>query len=127
MAVQDGAAAGQSVEHVHAHVIPRKSGDMDVKGGGDKMYEMLEGDEGDVGQALRERETPKFPAPDVGRKDRSEEEMREEAEWLRRKMRELEEKEIEDVQREIERVDQEIKDMDREIGEMKLQKQKFEI
>ena len=92
VAVQDGAAAGQSVPHVHAHVIPRHEGDMDDRGGGDKIYEMLEGEEGDVGKAQREDERDreggrrKTVTPDADRKPRSAEVMREEAEWLAREM-----------------------------------------
>ncbi|KAF7509225.1 hypothetical protein GJ744_008285 [Endocarpon pusillum] len=42
IAIQDGAAAGQSVPHLHVHVIPRSEGDMDARGGGDRVYEVLE-------------------------------------------------------------------------------------
>lgn len=82
IAIQDGEAAGQSVPHVHAHVIPRRKADLDHKGGTDAVYEMLDSDDGDLGQHLRDRQ--KFPAPDVdqARKARSEDDMRREAAWL---------------------------------------------
>ncbi|KAK4984722.1 Dinucleoside triphosphate hydrolase [Elasticomyces elasticus] len=94
VAIQDGEAAGQTVPHVHAHVIPRREGDMDKRGGGDKLYEMLEGEEGDVAASLREAgEAAELEGsgrgirPDEGsRPARGEEEMRKEAEWLREEM-----------------------------------------
>lgn len=95
IAIQDGVAAGQSVPHVHAHVIPRHEGDMDERGGGDKVYEMLEGEEGDVGGHMRENEQAekdgrrggKFPkVEDSQRKPRSMEVMQEEARWLASEM-----------------------------------------
>ena len=78
IAIQDGADAGQSVPHVHAHIIPRRSADLDSKGGSDVIYQMLDGDEGDI--ALHQRhglpKRPKFPAVDnENRKPRSEQEM----------------------------------------------------
>lgn len=99
IAVQDGPAAGQSVPHVHAHVIPRCEGDMEERGGGDKLYEELEGEEGDVGEHLRQAEgreksggRGRFPkVKDEERKPRSAEEMRKEAEWLAEEMRRDEE------------------------------------
>lgn len=51
IAVQDGIHAGQSVPHVHAHVIPRKAADLEHRGGTDAVYDMLDGQEGDVGRA----------------------------------------------------------------------------
>ena len=33
ISVQDGAAAGQTVDHVHVHVIPRRMGDLPAPGG----------------------------------------------------------------------------------------------
>ncbi|TKX26531.1 Bis(5'-nucleosyl)-tetraphosphatase [Elsinoe australis] len=87
VAVQDGVAAGQSVPHVHCHVIPRRDGDMDDRGGGDAIYEAMEGEEGDVGKHLREaEERRKRFKVDAERKDRSEGEMREEAEMLAREI-----------------------------------------
>ena len=90
VAVQDGEAAGQSVPHVHAHVIPRKEGDMDAQGGGDKIYEKMEGEEGDVGRHQREVEGQrkgKFPkVEDDKRKPRTMEEMEKEARWLAEEM-----------------------------------------
>lgn len=89
IAIQDGKASGQSVEHVHCHVIPRRDGDMDKKGGGDKLYEMMEGEEGNVGKELRKREEERghrFAGPDAERKPRSEEEMKKEAELLAQEM-----------------------------------------
>lgn len=88
IAIQDGVDAGQSVPHVHAHVIPRKGGDMDKRGGGDKIYEIMEGPEGDVGGELEKRrrgQRVKVDA-DEDRKPRSEEEMQREAEWLAEEM-----------------------------------------
>lgn len=87
VAVQDGVDAGQSVPHVHVHVIPRRKGDMDEHGGNDAIYGMLEGEEGNVGRHQREKEAPvgerpQFPAPDAERKPRSHEEMEKEASWL---------------------------------------------
>jgi bis(5'-adenosyl)-triphosphatase len=97
IAIQDGEAAGQSVKHVHAHVIPRKAEDMEERGGGDRLYEELEGEEGDVGRHQKEqgqetqradgRERNKFPKVEDGdRKARSMGEMEKEARWLGEEM-----------------------------------------
>jgi bis(5'-adenosyl)-triphosphatase len=93
IAIQDGVDAGQSVPHVHAHIIPRKRDDLEDKGGTDAIYEMMEGDEGDLNKQLREKERKeeegraKFPAVDnEQRKPRSDEEMQKEAEWLAKEM-----------------------------------------
>ena len=88
VAVQDGRAAGQTVGHVHAHVIPRREGDMDGRGGNDAIYEILEGgnggdggsDGGDGGDGKR------VIKPDAEREPRSEAEMNREASWLRGEM-----------------------------------------
>lgn len=93
IAVQDGPEAGQSVPHVHAHIIPRKTLDLEARGGGDAIYGMLEGDEGDVGAHLRELgnrapKRPKFPiVEESGRNARTEEEMAEEASMLTEEMK----------------------------------------
>lgn len=89
IAIQDGVAAGQSVAHVHTHVIPRNLNDLEHKGGSDAIYSMLDGEEGDIGSHLRERSNgrPKFPAMDnEERKPRSEEDMSAEAERLAQEM-----------------------------------------
>jgi bis(5'-adenosyl)-triphosphatase len=94
VAVQDGIDAGQSVPHVHVHVIPRQKGDYDDKGGGDKLYDAMDGEEGNVGKAFLEmqrrrdqmatnRQRDFAGGPDSDRKPRSDEEMQREAEWLR--------------------------------------------
>jgi len=94
VAVQDGSAAGQSVPHVHCHVIPRKAADA---GGEDRVHKWLEGEEGDVGRAQREaaEEDDRFGGvglrrrvvgewvKDEERRPRSMEEMVREARWLR--------------------------------------------
>lgn len=100
VAVQDGKAAGQTVGHVHAHVIPRREGDMEGRGGNDAVYEMLERREdgwADVGRGdgLGGRDGKGGGRagfkPDAERRPRSVEEMNREAEWLRGEMeRELE-------------------------------------
>jgi bis(5'-adenosyl)-triphosphatase len=90
IAMQDGEASGQSVAHVHFHIIPRKVGDFDARGGGDAIYEVLEqrGGEADVGAGLRERdrEQKRLGDPDSERKARSDEVMDAEAEMLRKEM-----------------------------------------
>jgi bis(5'-adenosyl)-triphosphatase len=74
VAVQDGAAAGQSVPHVHVHVLPRTEGDFQVN---DQVYDELED------WAPREEfsmSKAKLDVPgDEDRKDRTEKEMAEEA------------------------------------------------
>lgn len=95
IAIQDGVDAGQSVPHVHAHIIPRKRDDLKAKGGTDAIYEMMESEDADLAKQLAQKEKAaqaelaedekrgKFPAVDNdSRKPRSDEEMREEAEWL---------------------------------------------
>ncbi|MCJ1483140.1 hypothetical protein MMC06_003306 [Schaereria dolodes] len=89
IAIQDGIDAGQSVPHVHTHIIPRKSQDMDARGGNDAIYDLLEGEEGNIEQQLKSRdgERPKFPkVDDNARRPRSKEDMNEEAEMLAREM-----------------------------------------
>lgn len=95
VAIQDGVNAGQSVPHVHVHIIPRSAHDLDHQGGSDSIYNMMDGEPGNIGQAFMEMQHAReqrqnhreFSArPDADRHPRSEEEMHEEAEWLRREM-----------------------------------------
>ncbi|KAK3678459.1 Dinucleoside triphosphate hydrolase [Recurvomyces mirabilis] len=87
VAVQDGEAAGQSVSHVHCHVIPRQREDA---GGDDKIHQWLEGEEGNVGrhqdQAVRGAKAKKEWAQDEDRKPRGKSEMAAEAKWLSEEM-----------------------------------------
>lgn len=102
VAVQDGVEAGQSVNHVHVHLIPRRKGDCE-EGKGDEIYERMDGSEGNLGrvwnefrrlQAVREArekllesDTERDIARDDGKRiNRSEEEMSAEATMLRREM-----------------------------------------
>lgn len=79
VAVQDGTAAGQSVPHVHVHVLPRMVGDFERN---DDVYDELENwaprDE-------RREGKERLDVPDDGdRRERTLEEMSEEAESYRR-------------------------------------------
>lgn len=91
IAIQDGPDAGQSVPHVHCHIIPRLKGDAT----GDKIYDRMASDEGNVGGALWDRDhRPRggghFPKiEDTSRKPRTAEEMAKEAQFFRGKMDEL--------------------------------------
>lgn len=100
IAIQDGVDAGQSVPHVHAHIIPRRRDDLEEKGGTDAIYGMMESEDGDLSKQLREKERAEvggeekkgvFPAVDNdARKPRSDEEMQKEAEWLAEEMAKVE-------------------------------------
>ena len=74
MAVQDGMGAGQSVPHVHVHILPRYCGDLERN---DDIYDQLES------WAPRDEMTlhkPKIEVPDDSeRRDRTVDEMAEEA------------------------------------------------
>ena len=74
VAVQDGQSAGQSVPHVHVHILPRYNGDLERN---DDIYDQLEM------WAPREEDSQKkkrLEVPDDDeRKDRTIEEMAEEA------------------------------------------------
>lgn len=126
IAMQDGAAAGQScappqslcsisrslgfisnrVPHVHTHIIPRQFQDLEKE---DQIYAMLESEDGDLGRnylaaqhpaavdtngeqggsaAVGKR--PKFPTvhPDSERRPRTEQMMKEEADWLAQRITE---------------------------------------
>ena len=91
VAVQDGPEAGQTVPHVHVHVIPRTPGDLPRP---DDVYMRMAGEDGNVGGALWDRERPRpgggMPRiEDEDRSARTAEEMEEEAERYRAALREM--------------------------------------
>lgn len=89
IAIQDGEDAGQSVPHVHTHIIPRKKADLDERGGSDAIYGMLEGREGNIGEHFRARLTQEQQLLSVDndqREPRTEADMFEEAQMLAREM-----------------------------------------
>ncbi|EHA8590877.1 Bifunctional bis(5'-adenosyl)-triphosphatase/adenylylsulfatase FHIT [Cocos nucifera] len=67
-AIQDGPQAGQTVPHVHIHILPRKKGDFEKN---DEIYEAIDEKEKDLKEKLD---------LDKERKDRTSEEMAREAE-----------------------------------------------
>jgi bis(5'-adenosyl)-triphosphatase len=85
IAIQDGSDAGQSVPHVHAHIIPRRAADLPNT---DDIYKEMDGPAGDVGKYQDDARRGKFPSvdPDDSRKLRSAEEMNEEAKRLAEEM-----------------------------------------
>ena len=73
VAVQDGSAAGQSVPHVHVHILPRSAGDFERN---DDVYDELQA------WAPREELQTKVELevlPDEARKDRTRQQMADEA------------------------------------------------
>lgn len=77
VAVQDGKAAGQSVPHVHVHILPRKRGDLERN---DDIYDELQSwAPRDELRALEKLEV----AEDDDRRDRTPEQMAEEAKMYR--------------------------------------------
>lgn len=68
MSVQDGPAAGQTVPHVHVHVLPRRSGDFEPN---DRVYDELDEAEDEVARSLnldedRRPRTPEEMAREAG-------------------------------------------------------------
>ncbi|KIK70567.1 hypothetical protein GYMLUDRAFT_147998 [Collybiopsis luxurians FD-317 M1] len=77
---QDGEAAGQSVPHVHFHLLPRKSVG-DRFSNNDEIYPALE--QSEVSLKSNFSGNPLRVDADENRKARTEEEMEAEATWLR--------------------------------------------
>ncbi|XP_047154775.1 bifunctional bis(5'-adenosyl)-triphosphatase/adenylylsulfatase FHIT isoform X1 [Vigna umbellata] len=72
LAIQDGPQAGQTVPHVHIHLIPRKSGDFEKN---DEIYDAMDEKEKELKQKLD---------LDKERKDRTLDEMSQEADEYRK-------------------------------------------
>ena len=89
IAIQDGVESGQTVPHVHCHVIPRTR---ESAREGDQIYGRLQGEEGNVGGGFwdsreRPRIGPEFPRVEEGsRKERGAAEMNREAAFYREQM-----------------------------------------
>ncbi|WWD16717.1 hypothetical protein CI109_101148 [Kwoniella shandongensis] len=95
VSLQDGAVAGQSVPHVHIHLIPRHP--TDYSGNNDEIYPALERSEAALNSDLKGAGIPQVSGngngngsadggmkvpKDEDRRPRTIEEMEEEAEWL---------------------------------------------
>lgn len=90
---QDGPAAGQTVPHVHFHLLPRKLAGDPFEGHNDNIYPALESSEANLPRDLmitdkKQRHPEALAVPikvdaDGDRKPRSLEDMEKEAEWLK--------------------------------------------
>ena len=78
IAMQDGIAAGQSVPHVHCHIIPRYLKD----GYGDHIYDLLEQNEANLNGFFKKVCKERVIAADMDRHPRPMEVMQKEATWL---------------------------------------------
>jgi bis(5'-adenosyl)-triphosphatase len=81
VSIQDGKEAGQSVPHVHVHLIPRKS--TDYGGDNDQIYSALEENEKGMKGDMDSKRDEWKNAKDEDREPRTMEEMENEAEWLK--------------------------------------------
>lgn len=87
LAIQDGKEAGQTVPHLHCHIIPRPKNDQL----GDEIYQKLQAEEGNIGGGYYDINRPKqlsrFPIiEDEQRKPRSLDDMKREAAILMKQM-----------------------------------------
>ncbi|KAK4686063.1 bis(5'-adenosyl)-triphosphatase, partial [Tremellales sp. Uapishka_1] len=76
VSLQDGAVAGQSVPHVHVHIMPRKP--TDYGGENDRIYPLIEASEAGLRNEHLQLRIPK----DEERVERDMEVMEREAQWL---------------------------------------------
>lgn len=76
LAIQDGAAAGQTVPHVHVHVLPRRGGDFARN---DDVYPAIEAQEEAMDGLHKQKEENQRLDLDIERKPRTDEEMAAEA------------------------------------------------
>ncbi|ESK92135.1 hit domain protein [Moniliophthora roreri MCA 2997] len=84
VACQDGKAAGQSVPHVHFHILPRKTTGDRFSRNNDAIYPELEKSEASLVSDLRQQTSgPLKVDADENRPPRTLEEMEKEATWLR--------------------------------------------
>jgi bis(5'-adenosyl)-triphosphatase len=100
VAIQDGPDAGQTVPHMHVHILPRPTGS--TAGAppgtqGNAVYEDMTVEAGNLGGALWDREVGKRPVPggaypqldELARRPRTMEEMEAEAAEYRRVLDEM--------------------------------------
>mmetsp|Transcript_17496 Transcript_17496/g.37954 ORF Transcript_17496/g.37954 Transcript_17496/m.37954 type:complete len:265 (+) Transcript_17496:71-865(+) len=89
VAVQDGRSAGQSVPHVHVHILPRHDGDFERN---DEVYDELEAwaPRAEDGAAKKEMGRGLDVLDDPDRMDRTMEQMKAEADAYRELMNEVE-------------------------------------
>jgi len=80
---QDGKAAGQTVPHVHFHILPRKLHDDPFGRRNDDIYPELEKNEVSLNSRLRDEQMAVHVDSDEKKRARSPEEMEKEAVWLK--------------------------------------------
>lgn len=69
IAIQDGQDAGQTVPHLHVHIIPRiPSETAKEEGPGDQIYEWMAAEDGNVGGALWDRDIIKKLRSELGKR-----------------------------------------------------------